>query len=82
MDKASFVVRHTSTGLPSEDFVVGIAEASAAMGVATVGTYTWPTNFGSAGTSLTDAAGNGTLSWAAGGITVGKTIAMTMIFGG
>ena len=35
MDKASFVVRHTSTGLPSEDFVVGIAEASAAMGVAT-----------------------------------------------
>ena len=45
-------------------------------------TYTWPTNFGSAGTSLTDAAGNGTLSWAAGGITVGKAIAMAMIFGG
>lgn len=30
-------------------------------------TYTWPTNFGAAGTVLTDAAGNGTLSWAAGG---------------
>lgn len=28
-------------------------------------TYTWPTNFGAAGTVLTDAAGNGTLSWAA-----------------
>lgn len=26
-------------------------------------TYTWPTNFGSAGAALTDAAGNGTLSW-------------------
>lgn len=25
--------------------------------------YTWPTNFGAAGTVLTDAAGNGTLSW-------------------
>ncbi len=41
-------------------------------------TYTWPTNFGAAGTVLTDAAGNGTLSWAAGGgggsgITVGTT---------
>lgn len=34
-------------------------------------TYTWPTDFGAAGTVLTDAAGNGTLSWAAasGGIT-------------
>lgn len=34
-------------------------------------TYTWPTNFGAAGTVLTDAAGNGTLSWAAaaGGVT-------------
>ena len=30
-------------------------------------TYTWPTNFGAAGTVLTDAVGNGTLSWAAGG---------------
>jgi hypothetical protein len=30
-------------------------------------TYTWPTDFGAAGTVLTDAAGNGTLSWAAGG---------------
>ena len=28
-------------------------------------TYTWPINFGAAGTVLTDAAGNGTLSWAA-----------------
>lgn len=27
-------------------------------------TYTWPTNFGAAGSVLTDAAGNGTLSWA------------------
>ncbi len=27
-------------------------------------TYTWPTNFGSSGAVLTDAAGNGTLSWA------------------
>lgn len=26
-------------------------------------TYTWPTNFGAAGSVLTDAAGNGTLSW-------------------
>lgn len=32
-------------------------------------TYTWPTDFGAAGTVLTDPAGNGTLSWAAGGIT-------------
>jgi hypothetical protein len=33
--------------------------------------YTWPTNFGSAGAALTDAAGNGTLSWVvpAGGAT-------------
>jgi hypothetical protein len=30
-------------------------------------TYTWPTNFGAAGTVLTDSAGNGTLSWAIGG---------------
>lgn len=30
-------------------------------------TYTWPTNFGAAGTALTDAAGDGTLSWAAAG---------------
>lgn len=30
-------------------------------------TYVWPTNVGAAGTTLTDAAGNGTLSWAAGG---------------
>lgn len=38
-------------------------------------TYTWPTNFGAAGTVLTDAAGNGTLSWAAGGsgLTIGTT---------
>lgn len=38
-------------------------------------TYTWPTNFGAAGTVLTDAAGNGTLSWAAGGggLTVGTS---------
>lgn len=28
-------------------------------------TYTWPTDLGAAGTVLTDAAGNGTLSWAA-----------------
>ena len=26
-------------------------------------TYTWPTNFGAAGAALTDAAGDGTLSW-------------------
>jgi len=30
-------------------------------------TYTWPTDFGAAGSVLTDAAGNGTLSWAAAG---------------
>lgn len=30
-------------------------------------TYTWPTDFGAAGTVLTDAAGNGTLSWASAG---------------
>ena len=36
-------------------------------------TYVWPTNFGGAGTTLTDAAGNGTLSWAASGLTVGTT---------
>jgi hypothetical protein len=30
-------------------------------------TYTWPTNFGAAGSILTDVAGNGTLSWAGGG---------------
>ena len=39
-------------------------------------TYTWPTDFGAAGTVLTDAAGNGTLVWAAGGgggLTVGTT---------
>lgn len=28
-------------------------------------TYVWPTNFGASGTVLTDAAGNGTLSWTA-----------------
>jgi hypothetical protein len=28
-------------------------------------TYTWPTNFGASGSILTDAAGNGTLSWIA-----------------
>lgn len=31
-------------------------------------TYTWPTNFGAAGSILTDAAGNGTLSWGADGV--------------
>lgn len=38
-------------------------------------TYIWPTDFGAAGTVLTDAAGNGTLSWAAGGggLTIGTT---------
>lgn len=30
-------------------------------------TYTWPTNFGAAGTVLTDAAGDGVLSWGAAG---------------
>ena len=42
--------------------------------------YTWPTDFGAAGTVLTDAAGNGTLSWAAGG--GGLTINSTAISGG
>lgn len=39
-------------------------------------TYTWPTNFGAAGAALTDAAGNGTLSWVVpggGGLTIGTT---------
>lgn len=38
-------------------------------------TYTWPTNFGSAGSALTDAAGNGTLSWAVptGALVIGTT---------
>ena len=36
-------------------------------------TYIWPTNFGASGTVLTDAAGNGTLSWdvPAAGVTQG-----------
>jgi hypothetical protein len=38
--------------------------------------YTWPTNFGAAGSVLTDAAGNGTLSWAA-VVTVGANNAFT-----
>lgn len=36
--------------------------------------YIWPTNFGSAGTVLTDAAGNGTLSWAVAGISGSGTL--------
>lgn len=41
-------------------------------------TYTWPTDFGAAGSVLTDAAGNGTLSWtAAAGIT--GSIAATQV---
>lgn len=43
-------------------------------------TYTWPTNFGAAGAVLTDAAGNGTLSWAA--PAAGITINTTTITGG
>lgn len=35
-------------------------------------TYTWPTDFGAAGSALTDAAGNGVLSWVA--ISAGTTI--------
>lgn len=45
-------------------------------------TYTWPTNFGAAGTVLTDAAGNGTLSWAAAGGGSGITIGTTTITSG
>lgn len=39
-------------------------------------TYTWPTNFGSSGAALTDAAGDGTLSWVvpAGGVTEPLTL--------
>jgi hypothetical protein len=37
-------------------------------------TYIWPTNFGAAGSVLTDAAGNGTLSWAVG---ASKSITVT-----
>lgn len=40
-------------------------------------TYTWPTNFGAAGTVLTDASGDGTLSWGAipsGTITANSTL--------
>ena len=36
-------------------------------------TYVWPTNFGSAGFQLTDAAGDGVLSWAAAGSGGGGT---------
>lgn len=38
-------------------------------------TYTWPTNFGAAGGALTDAGGDGTLSWVvpASGLTIGTT---------
>ena len=40
-------------------------------------TYTWPTNFGAAGSVLTDSAGTGALSWVAAGaatISIGGTI--------
>lgn len=39
-------------------------------------TYTWPTNFGSAGAALTDTAGNGTLAW-----TVPSTVAGSIVVG-
>jgi hypothetical protein len=46
-------------------------------------TYTWPTDFGAAGTVLTDAAGNGTLSWAsaaaAAGTLTGTTLASNVV---
>lgn len=45
-------------------------------------TYTWPTNFGAAGTVLTDAAGDGTLSWASAGGGSGLTIGTSTITSG
>lgn len=45
-------------------------------------TYTWPTNVGAAGTVLTDAAGNGTLSWAAGGGTITGSDTHVLFFDG
>lgn len=45
-------------------------------------TYTWPTNFGAAGTVLTDAAGDGTLSWAAAGGGSGIAVGTTTVTSG
>jgi hypothetical protein len=42
-------------------------------------TYTWPTDFGAAGTVLTDAAGDGTLSWGAGGGGVTNPLTLTRL---
>lgn len=61
---------NNSTNTNQTSFQAGAAAASR--------TYTWPTDFGAAGSVLTDAAGNGTLSWtAAAGIT--GSIAATQV---
>lgn len=45
-------------------------------------TYTWPTNVGAAGSVLTDAAGNGTLSWAAAGGSITGSDTQVLFFDG
>ena len=44
-------------------------------------TYTWPTDFGSAGSVLTDAAGNGTLSWTSSAGITGSIAANQVAYG-
>ena len=65
---------YNSTNANTTTIQPGVAAASR--------TYTWPTNFGAAGTVLTDAAGNGTLSWAAAGGTTLPAVDTTSIVEG
>ena len=57
---ASSVTGALNLAHASSSFITTITAGNAAASR----TYTWPTNFGAAGAVLTDAAGNGTLSWA------------------
>ena len=62
---------NNSTNTNTTSFQAGAAAASR--------TYTWPTDFGAAGSVLTDAAGNGTLSWAVPAGTIGGSIAVNQV---
>ena len=62
---------NNSSNTNTTSFQAGAAAASR--------TYTWPTDFGAAGSVLTDAAGNGTLSWAVPTGTIGGSIAANQV---
>lgn len=57
---ASSVTGALNLAHASSSFITTITAGNAAA----ARTYVWPTNFGASGSVLTDAAGNGTLSWA------------------